>query len=829
MLTAIGGWTDVGLAAGDSAPASSDLFAAIRAGDRAVVDRVIKAGTDLEARDGSGQTPLMAAALDADAAIVKRLLQAGAAVNATNAAGATALMRAATFEDKARLLVEAGADVRASSVLGNTALLLAARRPGNERTVRLLLERGADVNRANAFGATPLMAAAAARDLATVRLLLGRGADIDARPAMDPDGFIWGGGRTALQWAAFLGDEPMLQLLLERGAKVDQFTVVGGALAQAAWGGHPGVARRLLDAGAAVDQRDLIANYTPLHWAASSEHASPALVELLIARGADVQAEGGQPVDNFLGATETPVSLARKRGDTPIVRALLRSGATAPAGGAAAPVHRAKAGHGAEAGSDDDAIHAAVGRALDPLIRTAEQSVGTFRRHASRQECVSCHQQQLPLTALSLAGSRGLPTDRAAVRRQIELLQHDMSSVALSPRDSRWTALEMNRQATFHPEAAVFAGYATLPFELERVPASAATDAMAHQLATTQQPDGHWSWNLPRPPIQGSDLGATALAVHVLTRYGIPARRDEMNSRVRRARAWLAGARVETGEERVHQLLGLAWAGESAGRLERLARELILQQRPDGGWAQLAGLDSDAYATGQALYALLEAGGVSPGHPAVRRGVDFLVRSQLADGTWRVRRRAHPFQPPMDSGFAHGADGWISSAGTSWAVMALARALPAGAPKKVEPLASAVPAAGSIGTPGVAVAGNAAGRAVDGVGAPVEFGRDIQPVLERSCVACHSGERAKGGYVVTDRASLLRGGARGEPVVVPGQPAGSPLIRMIEGQVEDLEMPPVGRRAKFPALNPEEIERFKAWVSQGALWPADAGARTAAK
>lgn len=71
----------------------------------------------------------------------------------------------------------------------------------------------------------------------------------------------------------------------------------------------------------------------------------------------------------------------------------------------------------------------------------------------------------------------------------------------------------------------------------------------------------------------------------------------------------------------------------------------------------------------------MEAGGISSSDPALRRGIDFLLRTQLADGTWHVRRRAHPFQPPMDSGFPHGADGWISSAPTSWAVMALARRL----------------------------------------------------------------------------------------------------------------------------------------------------------
>jgi ankyrin repeat protein len=135
--------------------------------------------------------------------------------------------------------------------------------------------------------------------------------------------------------------------LLARGAKVNEFTVGGSALTQAAWGGHVEVARLLLEGGAQVDQRDLVANYTPLHWASSSERSSPALVEFLLARGADPNAEGGQPVDNFLGATETPLSLARKRGETPIVQALLKAGAKE----ASKPVHPSKATQQENAGA----------------------------------------------------------------------------------------------------------------------------------------------------------------------------------------------------------------------------------------------------------------------------------------------------------------------------------------------------------------------------------------------------------------------------------------------------------------------------------------------
>src|SRR5262249_54961604 len=97
------------------------------------------------------------------------------------------------------------------------------------------------------------------------------------------------------------------------------------------------------------------------------------------------------------------------------------------------------------------------------------------------------------------------------------------------------------------------------------------------------------------------------------------------------------------------------------------------EQGGDGGWRQLTTLDSDAYATGQALVALMDSGAMTASDPVVQRGVQFLLRTQLADGSWFVRSRAIAIQPLFESGFPHGRNQWISSAATSWATMALAR------------------------------------------------------------------------------------------------------------------------------------------------------------
>jgi hypothetical protein len=106
------------------------------------------------------------------------------------------------------------------------------------------------------------------------------------------------------------------------------------------------------------------------------------------------------------------------------------------------------------------------------------------------------------------------------------------------------------------------------------------------------------------------------------------------------------------------------------------AAALLAEQRPDGGWAQLATLETDAYATGQALVAL-QAAGHAVSSAEYRRGAAYLLRTQFADGSWLVRSRTFPVQPPRDTGFPHGKHQWISAAGTSWAAMALALTLPA--------------------------------------------------------------------------------------------------------------------------------------------------------
>ena len=81
----------------------------------------------------------------------------------------------------------------------------------------------------------------------------------------------------------------------------------------------------------------------------------------------------------------------------------------------------------------------------------------------------------------------------------------------------------------------------------------------------------------------------------------------------------------------------------------------------------------DAYATGQALYTMHEAG-VQLSDPAYRRGVQYLLETQAADGSWRVTSRAPKFQPYFETIFPYQHDQWISSWATAWSAAALSYA-----------------------------------------------------------------------------------------------------------------------------------------------------------
>jgi hypothetical protein len=354
-------------------------------------------------------------------------------------------------------------------------------------------------------------------------------------------------------------------------------------------------------------------------------------------------------------------------------------------------------------------------------------------------------------------------------------------------------------------------------------PADAVTDAYVWYLAAIQRPDGHWiPGGITRPPMGGGEIMSTVLGMRALQLYALAGRRDEMRARVGQARQWLAGSQPAVHQDLVYKLMGLAWAGSPPHELQADLTRLKDLQRADGGWAQLPRLESDAWATGQSLVALRLAGRVAADDAAYKRGVDYLLRTQFDDGSWYVQSRAWPFQPPFDSAFPFGRDQWISAGATAWATMAILLEVKPAATAIVQSRTDKRPQAVARKIPVErATNGPQPPAAVQARTGPVDFAREIKPVIERSCRGCHSGDTPQGGYILLTRERLLRGGESGETAVVPGQSGESPLVNRISSDDADLAMPPVDKRDKFPPLSAEEVAAFRAWVDEGANWPDD--------
>jgi hypothetical protein len=437
-------------------------------------------------------------------------------------------------------------------------------------------------------------------------------------------------------------DAAVVAALLDAGANanevVNQMTLPVPALSRVAQLGDVETMRLLLDRGADPNLKGA-RGLTPLMMAAATT-PDATMVRLLLEKGA----AAGTRDDNG----HTALDWALRLGETDASRDLRKAGASATADAVTPPesVSRPRAAR--------DAVEMALGRL---------QPAGPAFSSTSR--CISCHHHSLPAVAVTLAAARGASIDRA-------LASHPTKTTLEVWARSRENLLAGNCSV------AGFLGnvtYGLFGLAEERVAPGPETDAVTSCLSGLQKPDGSWEGGDTRPPLAGrSPFVYTALAVRGLTVYSPPGRRAETASRVARAREFLRrGVPADTQEE-AFKVLGLVWAGGARREISAQVTRLIALQHADGGWSQLPTMRPDAYASGQALYAMRVAG-EAPSSDAYRRGVQYLLRAQLDDGTWYVRSRAIGFQPYFDAGFPHGRDQFISAAATAWAVIALSHAM----------------------------------------------------------------------------------------------------------------------------------------------------------
>jgi ankyrin repeat protein len=620
-----------------------DFFTAIRSNDLARVRELSRDPSTLKLADSKGITPLLYASAFGSLDAVRTLIDAGADVNAAEAQGTTPLHWAACDPARVKLLLGHGAKADSGNAEGRTPLIVASGCESAGESVRMLLEKGANVNARQANGATPLYEAARGGGPRICRMLLTAGAKVDVATER---------GMTPLMDAVGLGDIELVKMLIARGAQVNarntsSGTVRHGEVAMkqitplmfATPFGSAEMVKTLLDAGADAKMRDS-RSMTPLMFAVASDHQDVRVVKLLVERGSDVNAVSS--------AGETVLDWALKFNEPAIVTLLEKAGAKSnPV--PAVPVRRTAA---------EPDPKAAVAKSVALLQRVSAE----FFKESG---CVGCHHQPMMAMAVKAARDSGVAVDEKDLAEQRKAM-----AVLLSPRPSRILLAPPGGgqidNLVFVGGGLWSAGYAP----------DLLTDSIAVGLANEQGSDGGFgaTETVSRAPMEESAISRTALAIRTLQVYSFPSRKAEFEQRIARARAWLMEATPRTEYERADVLLGLYWSGAPADQVKRAANALLAIQRPDGGWAQRAHLSSDAYMTGIALRALRESGQLRTSDESYRKGVDYLLRTQMEDGSWYVRSRAVKLQPYFQSGFPYDHDQWISYAATAYATMALAGA-----------------------------------------------------------------------------------------------------------------------------------------------------------
>ena len=282
------------------------------------------------------------------------------------------------------------------------------------------------------------------------------------------------------------------------------------------------------------------------------------------------------------------------------------------------------------------------------------------------RRCVSCHSNSLPQMAVALARKKGFAVNEEQAQKEL--------GFAIATDEP---VLEPNRLgASPIGGGSDTLGYTLMGMAAAGAPADALTDAHIHFMSLNQYPDGAFRNGSYRPPSEYGPFTTTAVALRSIKLYPIPGRREELKERVDRARRWLLSAKASSTEDRSMQLNALADAGASRSERAPFVNALKAIQNQDGSWSQLPGVRPDAYATGEALYALHISGSVPVSDPVYQKGVQWLLRNQLEDGSWFAPTRAVPVQPHTFESFPNGWHQFVSDAASCWATMALLFTLP---------------------------------------------------------------------------------------------------------------------------------------------------------
>ncbi len=327
------------------------------------------------------------------------------------------------------------------------------------------------------------------------------------------------------------------------------------------------------------------------------------------------------------------------------------------------------------------AIPATVSPATPEQIQqTVDRAIGYMQTESAAwlntRKCAACHHVPMPLWALSEAERQGYAIDKKFLADTTESLlgsQDKLLASKIFPNpadtpDPRPQGRGLNIGLPFLAVAA-----RSLPSLEEGQKQS--LKLIAEEIVKKQQPDGSWEFfaTLRRPPINESQTTDAAWIIMALEGETGPDAPESQHAVLSKAIAWLDAAKPsDLHQDKVLKVLMGVRSAKRRETLQTTIDELLALQRADGGWSQtVPELKSDAFATGQTLY-VLSLAGYTAERPEIKRGIDFLVATQMPDGSWPMISRSTPDGSPGSSKLLTP----ITCAASSWATLGLARLAP---------------------------------------------------------------------------------------------------------------------------------------------------------